>query len=259
MRGINRQVRRAWELIYLLTLRELKLRYQDTFFGFLWSLIRPLLQGAVLFVVLRKFIRIDVADYHLVLLSGLFPWAWFQTSLTLAVGSFAANGALIKKVYFPRFVLPLATVLNNGVQFGLSIPVILLLLLLSGYTPNWTWIIGIPYLLLVEAALIMGVVLFIASLDVYFRDLEHLTDVFVGLIWFYLTPVIYPLSIVPEKYHNWVLLNPMASLIEGWRELFLQNQLPGVDMWPALVFAAGIAALGSFSFRQMQGGFADAL
>jgi ABC-type polysaccharide/polyol phosphate export permease len=156
-------------------------------------------------------------------------------------------------------VLPLATVLNNGVQYALSIPVLLALLAISGYTPNWTWVIGVPYLLLVEAVLIMGIVLFIASLDVYFRDLEHLTDVLVGLIWFYLTPVIYPLSIVPERYHDWMLLNPMTSLIEGWRDLFLRNQLPGAEMWPALVFAAAIAALGSFSFRQMQGGFADAL
>ncbi|HYM15409.1 MAG TPA: ABC transporter permease [Dehalococcoidia bacterium] len=245
--------------MWLLTFRELKLRYQDTVFGFLWSLIRPLLQGAVLFVVLRKFIRIDVPDYHLVLLAGLFPWTWFQVSLVLAVGSFAGNGPLIKKVYFPRFVLPLATVLNNGVQYALSIPVLVLLLLAAGYAPNWTWLVGIPYLLLVEAVLIMGIVLFIASINVYFRDLEHLTDVFVGLIWFYLTPVIYPLSIVPAKYHDWVLLNPMASLIEGWRQLFLHNQLPGTELWPALVFAAVIAAVGSVSFRGMQGGFADAL
>jgi lipopolysaccharide transport system permease protein len=256
---INRQVRRSGDLLYLLTFRELKLRYQDTIFGFLWSLIRPLLQGAVMYVVLRKFIRINVEDYYLVLLAGLFPWTWFQTSLLLAVGSFAGNGALIKKVYFPRFVLPLATVLNNGIQYALSIPVLVILLALGGYAPNWTWVIGIPYLLLVEAVLIMGIVLFIASLDVYFRDLEHLTDVFVGLIWFYLTPVIYPLSIVPAKYHNWVLLNPMASVIEGWRDLFLHNQLPGASMAPALIFAAGIAALGSFSFNKMQGGFADAL
>ena len=135
---------------------------------------------------------------------GCFPWTWFQISLMLAVASFAANGALIKKVYFPRFVLPLATVLNNGVQFALSIPVILHPARDQRATrPNWTWLIGIPYLLAVQALLIMGIVLFIASLDVYFRDLEHLTDVFVGLIWFYLTPVIYPLSIVPEKYHDW--------------------------------------------------------
>ena len=134
--GINRQARRSWDLLYLLTFRELKLRYQDTIFGFLWSLIRPLLQGAVMFVVLRKFIRIDVEDYHLVLLAGLFPWTWFQTSLLLAVGSFAGNGALIKKVYFPRFVLPLATVLNNGVQYALSIPVLVILLRHRGIQPE---------------------------------------------------------------------------------------------------------------------------
>ena len=181
-------------------------------------------------------------------------------SLILAVASFASNGALIKKVYFPRFVLPLATVLNNGVQFALSVPVILILLVISEYKPDWTWLIGIPYLLAVQALLIMGIVLFIASLDVYFRDLEHLTDVFVGLIWFYLTPVIYPISIVPEKYQDWMLLlNPMASLIEGWRNLFLHNQLPGADLVPALFFAAGFAVLGSFSFRKLEGGFADAL
>jgi ABC-type polysaccharide/polyol phosphate export permease len=252
-------VRRAWELLYLLTFRELKLRYQDTVFGFLWSLIRPLLLGAVLFVALRKFIRIDVEDYHLVLLAGLFPWTWFATSVVSAVSAFAVNGALIKKVYFPRFVLPLSTVLNNGVQYALSIPVLLLLLAVSGYAPSWTWLVGIPYLLLVETVLIMGVVLLIASLDVYFRDLEHLTDVFVGLLLFYLTPVIYPLSIVPEKYHDLVLINPIASLIEGWRGLFLENQLPGAEMWPALAFAAGIAAVGSYSFKRMEGGFADAL
>jgi ABC-type polysaccharide/polyol phosphate export permease len=246
-------------LLYLLTFRELKLRYQDTVFGFLWSLIRPLLQGAVLFVVLREFIRIDVTDYHLVLLAALFPWTWFQTSLVSSVSAFASNGALIKKVYFPRFVLPLATVMNNGVQYGLSIPVLLVLLAIEGYTPSWTWLIGIPYLIAVQALLIMGIVLFIASLDVFFRDLEHLTDVFVGLILFYLTPVIYPLEIVPDRYHGWLLVNPMTSLVEGWRDLFLRNQIPGIELWPALVFATAAAALGSLSFRRLEGGFADAL
>ena len=212
-----------------------------------------------MFIALSKFVRLDVEDYHLVLLAALFPWTWFQTSLVTSVGAFAGNGALIKKVYFPRFVLPLATVMNNGVQYGLSIPVLLILLAIDGYAPSWTWIVGIPYLLAVQAVLIMGIVLFIASIDVFFRDLEHLTDVFVGLIWFWLTPVIYPLSIVPDPYHNWLLVNPMTALIEGWRDLFLRNQIPGLELWPALVFAAGIAALGTFSFRRLEGGFADAL
>jgi ABC-type polysaccharide/polyol phosphate export permease len=149
--------------------------------------------------------------------------------------------------------------MNNGVQYALSIPVLLVLLAIEGYAPSWTWIIGIPYLLAVQSLLIMGIVLFIASLNVYFRDLEHLTDVFVGLIWFYLTPVIYPLEIVPDPYHDWLLVNPMTALVEGWRDLFLRNQIPGAELWPALVFAAGVAAIGSFSFRKLEGGFADAL
>ena len=149
--------------------------------------------------------------------------------------------------------------MNNGVQYGLAIPVLLVLLAIEGYAPSWTWLVGIPYLLAVQALLIMGIVLFIASIDVFFRDLEHLTDVFVGLIWFYMTPVIYPLSIVPDRYEAWLLVNPMTSLIEGWRDLFLRNQIPGLELWPALVFAAGIAALGTFSFRKLEGGFADAL
>ena len=135
---------------------------------------------------------------------------------------------------------------------------LVLLLLISGYTPNWTWLIGMPYLLLVEAVLIMGIVLLIASLDVYFRDLEHLTDVFVGLIWFYLTPVIYPLSIVPEKYHDLVLLNPMASLIEGWRQLFLHNQLPEPKCGRRWSSQPASRRSGSL-VQPLQGGFADAL
>jgi ABC-type polysaccharide/polyol phosphate export permease len=136
---------------------------------------------------------------------------------------------------------------------------LLILLALDGYTPSWTWIVGIPYLLAVQALLIMGIVLFFASIVVFFRDLEHLTDVFVGLIWFWLTPVVYPLSIVPDRYEAWLLANPMTSLIEGWRDLFLRNQIPGLELWPALAFAAGMAALGTISFRKLEGGFADAL
>src|SRR3989304_9750104 len=117
---------RTWELLYLLTLRDLKLRYQDTVLGFLWSLMKPLALGAVLFVAMKQFVRVDVADYHLVLLTGLFPWVWFQTSVLLATPAFAANGALLKKVPFPRVVLPFSTGLNAGVHFLLTIPVLLI-------------------------------------------------------------------------------------------------------------------------------------
>jgi ABC-type polysaccharide/polyol phosphate export permease len=250
--------RRTWELLYLLTLRDLKLRYQDTVFGLLWSLMKPLALGAVLYVALSVFVRVDVEDYQLVLLTALFPWVWFQSSALLATGSFAGNGALLKKVPFPRFVLPFSTILNSGFHFFLSIPVLIIVLLLSDRHPDATWIVGVPVLAAVQLALLMGLVLLAASMDVYFRDLEHLVEVFLSLL-FYVTPILYPLSIVPDEWQPVLKINPLTSLIEAWRDLFMNNQLPGLDLWPALLFTGGALAVGIWVFRKLEPGFADAL
>ena len=249
---------RTWELLYLLTLRDLKLRYQDTVLGFLWSLMKPLALGAVLFVALKLFVRIDVKDYQLVLLTGLFPWVWFQAAVLLATPSFASNGALLKKVPFPRFVLPFSTILNNGVHFLLTIPILILLLGISGRHPNATWIVGIPILVAVQLALLMGVILVLASIDVFFRDLEHLIEVFLNLL-FYISPILYPLNLVPERWQPVLQINPLTSLIEAWRGLLMNNTLPGADLWPALLFTLGAVVLGSEVFRRLEPGFADAL
>ena len=251
--------RRTWELLYLLTLRDLKLRYQDTALGLLWTLMKPLALGAVLFVVLKQFVRIEVDEpYHLVLLTGLFPWVWFQTSVLIATPSFAANGTLLKKVPFPRIVLPFSTILNNGIHFLLTIPVLLVLLAASGRHPNATWLIGIPILAAVQLALLMGVILIISSIDVFFRDLEHLIEVLLNLV-FYITPVLYPLDKVPDAWQPLLLVNPLTSLIEAWRELFLHNNLPSADLWPALLFTLGALVVGGTVFRRLEPGFADAL
>jgi ABC-type polysaccharide/polyol phosphate export permease len=249
---------RTWELLYLLTQRDMKLRYQDTVLGLAWSLIKPLALGAVYYVALKTFIRIDVDDYHLVLLSALFPWVWFQTAVLLATPSFAANGALLKKIPFPKAVLPLTTILTSGIHFLLAIPILILMLGLDGRHPDWTWLIGVPLLAAIQLALLMGTLLLLASLDVYFRDLEHLIEVFLSLL-FYVTPILYPIDIIPEKWQTLLRLNPMTSLIGAWRDVFLNNSLPGYDLWPALLFSAIALALGMLVFRRLETGFVDAL
>lgn len=250
---------RTWDLLYLFTLRDLKLRYQDTVLGLLWSLMKPLALGVVLSVALKTFVRIEVDEpYHLVLLTALFPWVWFSTSVLLATASFAVNGALIKKVPFPRYILPFATILNSGLHFLLTIPILVILLAIDGRYPNPTWIIGIPMLAALQLVLLMGIILIVASLNVFFRDLEHLVDVFLTLL-FYLSPILYPLSKVPERWHPLLQINPMTSLIEAWRKLFMHNALPGTDIWPALLFAAAALLLGAMIFRRLEPGFADAL
>lgn len=250
-------MRRAWELLYLLTKRELKLRYQDTVFGFLWSMIKPLLLAAVLFVALKKIARLDVEDYQLVLITGLFPWTWFQVSMVVATPAFAGNGALIKKVYFPRYVLPFAAITNNGIHFILSLPIILIFVLASGRTPDWTWLLGIPLLFLIELAFLFGALLLVASLDVFFRDLEHLVDVGT-LLLFYLTPILYPLELA-GRWKPLIMANPMSGIIEAWRRLFMDNAIPGAELLPSLGFAIAALLVGVLTFRQLQGNFADAL
>lgn len=254
------QFARTWELLLLLTAREVKLRYQGTVLGFLWTLAKPLLLALVLYFALNRVLGIKVEDapYHLFLLSALFPWGWFQASIQFSAPSFANNAPLLKKVYFPRFVLPLSTVTNQLFHFVLSIPILVLLLLADGRHPGPEWLLGIPLLIAIQLLLLAGAVLVVASFDVFLRDLEHLVEVFLNL-WFYLTPILYPLSRVPDEVEPLLLINPMSSLIEAWRDLFLKNQLPSPDVWPALVFTAVTLVAGALVFKILEGRFEDAL
>lgn len=249
----------TWELVQLLTLRELKLRYQGTALGFFWSLAKPLLFALVIYIALGRIIRIDIPNYHLFLLSALFPWSWFQSAVFLAAPSFANNANLIKKVYFPRFVLPLSTVTHTFAHFALSLPVLVLLLMLAGKYPGVSWLLGLPLLVLIQLLLLMGTALVIATFDVFLRDLEHLVDVGLNLL-FYVTPILYPLSMVPARFRPLAQLNPVAPLMEAWRALFLENRLPSLEaLWPTLLFVTIVLPLSGWIFHALEEHFEDAL
>lgn len=254
-------VQHSWELLVLLTQRELKLRYHGTVLGFGWSVVKPLLLGLVLYFALAQVLKIRMESYehyHLFLLAALFPWAWFQTSVLLAAPAFANNANLLKKVRFPRFVLPWATVANNMVHFLLSLPILAALMLLVGERPGAAWAVGVPLLTLLQLVLVLGVSLAVASLDVFFRDLEHLVEVFLGLL-FYATPILYSLDLVPERFRLLVLLNPLGPLMEAWRELLLLDRLPGPELWPAVVTSFLAFAVGLAIYQWLEGRFEDAL
>jgi ABC-type polysaccharide/polyol phosphate export permease len=248
----------TWELLVELTRRELKLRYQGTVLGFVWTLLRPLLLSLVLYFALGRVLDVGVDDYHLFLLSALFPWVWLQSSVTLATGSFVGNAALLKKVRFPRMVLPFSLVAFNFVHFLLSVPILVGLLLAAGYEPAWQWLIGLPFLAIVELALLLGLVLIVASLTVFMRDLEHLVEVVFTLL-FYVTPVLYPISRVPEGWEWTMKVNPAAPLVEGWRGVFMENDLPGTDIWITVGYALFGLALGAWLYNRLKGQLADAL
>jgi ABC-type polysaccharide/polyol phosphate export permease len=194
----------------------------------------------------------------LFLLSALFPWIWFASSIQLSAASFSNNAPLLKKVYFPRFVLPFSAVTSQLFHFVLSIPILVVLLLVMDYIPGPAWLLGVPLLVAIQLLILAGLVLLVASFNVFLRDLEHLVEVLMTL-WMYLTPILYDFSRVEDKLGSIVNLNPMASLMQAWRDLFLYDQLPGIDIWPALAFAAVALVAGNIAFRSLEGQFEVAL
>ena len=250
-----RGFRNAAELVGALTSRELRLRYQGSFFGWAWSLARPLALGFILWFALDKVLGTGITAEFL--LAALFPWFWFQSSVQAAAGTFVGNGGLLSKMRFPRAVLPLSVVLGNTVQFLLALPVLAVFLFASGHEPTRHWL-ALPLIFVLQLALTVGLALFVASITVYFRDLEHIVDVLLNLL-FYATPIIYAADRVPDGY-TWVTrVNPLAPLIEAWRAILLDGAWPGTD----LAYSAGLTvvavALGWFTFARLEGGFADVL
>lgn len=247
-----------WDLLVAVTVRDIRVRYHGTFLFYFWWIARPLMLGLVLYFALGHVLQLDVPNHAIFLLSALFPWFWFQNAVHGATGAFVGNGGLMKKVRFPRAVLPLSVVLGSAVEFAAALPVLVLIVLINGIDPEWAWLIGVPLLMILQLALLAGLALAIAPVNVYFRDLAPGLDAVMTLL-FYMTPIIYPLEKVPSNIQPLLQINPLVSLIEAWRELFLFGQLPGLDVWPALVFTAAALVAGAFTLRALDENLADAL
>lgn len=248
----------AWDLLIAVTARDLRVTYQGTFFSYLWWIARPLAMGVVLYFALGRVLRLDVPNYPVFLLSALFPWFWFSGTVQQSAGVLIANAGLLKKVRFPRLILPLSAVFYNTVQFLLALPVLAVFVLIAGIGADVAWVVGIPLLLALQMLLLVGLSMLLAPLSVFVRDLRPALGV-VLLLGFYVSPIIYPLERVPDRFKPIVLLNPVAPLLEGWRELFLEGSVPGTELWPAVVFTAVSLALGLAVFRSLEKHFADAL
>lgn len=250
-----RPLRNTMELLAALTSRELRLRYQGSVFGWAWSLARPLALGLTLSFALGKVLGTGITAEFL--LAGLFPWTWFQGSVQGATGTFVGNGGLLKKVRFARAVLPLSVVLGQTLQFLLSLPVLAGFLIASGHEPEAAWL-ALPVVFAVQLVLTMGIGLAVASLTVYLRDLEHIVEVLLNLL-FYATPIIYAADRVPDGYRWVTWLNPLAPVIEAWRAIFMDGDWPSADLGLAAVAACAAMAIGWGLFRWLEDGFADAV
>jgi len=247
-----------FDLIYVLVEKEVKVRYKNSFLGYVWSLLNPLLMALVFYFAFKVVMKVPIENYNFFLITGLFAWQWFSNSVSASTTVLLGNANLIKKVNFPRYFIPLATVLNDLVHFLLTIPVIATFGLFFGVKPSISWLWGIPLWILAQFLITYGLALFLSSANLFFRDLERLISIFL-MVMFYITPVFYGLDLVPERIRNWILLNPMTGMTLGWRELFMKGNFDFIFYFSYLIYSSLIFLLGFKIFKKLSWRFAEVL
>jgi len=246
------------DLVVALTQKELKIKYKRSFLGYIWSIANPLALSLVFFIAFKIVMKVQIENYTLFLISGLFPWQWFANSVNGSAMVFVANSSLIKKVNFRTDALVVAAVLNDMLHFILSIPVIVFFLYFYGMKPNISWLAGIPVLLVTQFILIFGFSIAVSTINLFFRDIERIISILTTLM-FYITPIIYSEDMVPPQYRALILLNPLSVLMVNWRRLFMKGIIDFRAVSLSFIYSLIVFAVGYFIFRRLRWKFAEVL
>jgi lipopolysaccharide transport system permease protein len=241
-----RQLYRYRVLIQVLIVRELKARYRRSALGFLWSFVNPLILTVIYLLVFTVYMRMDMERYSGFLLCGILAWVWLSSALQTAANCIIQNGGLIKKVYLPSEVFPFVSVGSNFVHYLFSVPILVGLLLLLGTRLSWP-LLAFPVVVVLQFTFIYGLALIVSSLAVRFRDLLHVLPNLL-LLWFFLTPIFYPVTAVPQKYRVLVEINPMFHIVKAYQDMFVYNAFPSVLSLLALMVLCGVLLSIGFSF-----------
>jgi lipopolysaccharide transport system permease protein len=214
------------ELIKNLVLKDLKLKYRDSTLGFIWSLANPVLLILVYGFVFTRMLRVDTPNFPYFLLVGILPWNFFAQSLMMSTGSIVDNGGLIRKVWLPIEVFPIATVFFNLVQYLLAMVVLLpVALMIFQVSLSWS-MLAFLLILALHVLFTLGLSFFIAAVTVFYRDVKHFTEIFLMLL-FWLTPIVYDVRMLPESLRQTVYLNPLSFFISSYQDIFYRQTLPG--------------------------------
>lgn len=244
------------ELIKILTISDLKVKYQSSVLGFAWSMLNPLLLMLILYMVFSNAFRATEDHFALYLLIGVISWRFFANGTTSAMNAIVSNSSLVTKIFIPREGLVLSTTLSAFISSLMEFLVLIpfLIVLGAGISPY------IPLFLIIHAIyffIVYGISLILAALYVYYRDLTQIWNVIIQM-GFFLSPIVYPLSAVPVEYIDYYMLNPMTRIIQMYREILLYHQLPPLGSI-AFTLSAGlfIAIIGSYIFHRLERRFAE--
>ena len=251
------------ELLYFLTLRDLKVRYKQTAFGIAWVIVQPALMTIIFTVFLGMLARVpsDGRPYPIFVYSGLLPWTFFSSAVLGCAHSLTSNSNLITKVYFPRVLIPAANVAARLVDFGISFFILLALILyyrvVRDYPIPLSWNLALlPLAVILLLLLTLGIGMLVSCVNVKYRDVGVAVPVLLQL-WMFVSPIIYPVNVVPGSWRTLYSLNPVVGIIQGFRAALFNEPLPTFSLAITVIFTSVLLVLGAFIFRRTERTFAD--
>lgn len=247
------------QMIFSLVRKELRGRYKGSVLGFLWTFINPLLQLMVYTFVFSIVLPNNIDKFYLYLFVGLVPWLFFSGSMTGGAACIVNQKDMVKKIYFPREVMPISYVASGFVNMLFCFIVIFAVIIVSGVGVNPVALLYLPVIMIVEFIMALGGAMLTSALTVYFRDLEYILGI-LTMAWMYFTPVVYSMEMVPDWIKPYFNLNPMTPVINAYRDILYYKQVPHLlTLVQGLVLGIIVLIIGSISFRKLQRGFAEEL
>ena len=231
-------------------------RYKGSFLGFLWTLLNPLLMLLVYSIVFQYVFKTGIKNYPIYLFICLMPWNSFSNAIFTGTTCVSSNASILKKVYFPREVLPLYIVISNTIQYFFSFAIILIALLVSGVGLSW-YVLLVPVIVLVQAIFSLGIILFLSSVNVYVRDVQYMMNP-IMMIWMYACPILYNLDMVPQKYLALYRLNPMVPIMEAYQKLLYSKTMFDVSaIFHVFLISIIVLVIGYLVFNKLQKRFVE--
>lgn len=244
------------ELLKTNVKKEIRGKYKGSVLGVLWSFLNPLLMVAVYAIVFPYLMRTTQENYLIFLITGIIPWIFFTTVVTSGCNCVWINGGIIKKVYFPREILPISVVLSALVNFLISCIIILIFVIFGGIGVS-AQILWLPVIAIIQSALSLGLLFILSAINVYIKDIEYIVQFIMNLL-FYATPIVYDVTMIPERF-RWILyLNPMAHFLDAYRAIFYSKTMPDLKSLGIIgIISFLVLIIGYRIFKKLEKGFAE--
>jgi lipopolysaccharide transport system permease protein len=239
------------ELLYLLVLKDIRVRYKSSVLGYLWAVINPFAFAFVYWLAFKFVMRVQMDHYSIFLIAGMFPWIWLSSGVTQATRSYQNNSWLVKRINLNRSILPLSSVLQEMMHFLFALPVLAAFVLFAGGSEaHWSWCWQIPCMVVVQLAFAYPLGLILGLLNVFVHDIEYLVGIAFSLL-FFATPIVYPISMVPAEVRSYFELSPLHTLIDSWRGVILHGTLQPQSLVLTVGCAVVLGVVALIAFKRL--------